>query len=141
MVDQAYHSSLPLNPTFDTTKVYHDLQRRHGTLPPDPAGTSWQGFFGHLYGYGGSYYSYLFDRVLAKRVWQKVFASGQDGGAVARGNGERFKDDVLKWGGARDPWKCLSNVLRDERLEGGGKSAMGSVGSWGIEGRKGGTGR
>ncbi|KAH8764476.1 mitochondrial intermediate peptidase [Hyaloscypha finlandica] len=141
MVDQAYHSSLPLDPSFNTTKVYHDLQRSHGTLPPDPAGTSWQGFFGHLYGYGGSYYSYLFDRVLAKRVWQKVFASGLDGGAVDRANGERFKDDVLKWGGARDPWKCLSSVLRDERLEGGGQSAMGLVGSWGIKGRKGVTGR
>jgi intermediate peptidase len=141
MVDQAYHSSLPLDPSFNTTKVYHDLQRSHGTLPPDPAGTSWQGFFGHLYGYGGSYYSYLFDRVLAKRVWQKVFASGLDGGAVDRANGERFKDDVLKWGGARDSWKCLSSVLRDERLEGGGQSAMGLVGSWGIKGRKGVTGR
>jgi mitochondrial intermediate peptidase len=141
MADQVYHSPLPLDPSFDTTKVYHDLQRTHGSLPPDPAGTSWQGFFGHLYGYGGSYYSYLFDRVLAKRVWQKVFASGQDGGAVDRGNGEKFKDHVLKWGGARDPWKCLSSVLKDERLEGGGESAMGLVGSWGIEGRKGGLGR
>jgi intermediate peptidase len=94
-----------------------------------------------LYGYGGSYYSYLFDRVLAKRVWQKAFASGQDGGALDRGNGEKFKEDVLKWGGARDPWKCLSNALRDERLEGGGKSAMGLVGSWGIEGGKDGTTR
>ena len=141
MADQVYHSPLPLDPSFDTTRVYHDLQRSHGSLPPDPAGTSWQGFFGHLYGYGGSYYSYLFDRVLAKRVWQKVFTSGQDGGAVDRGNGEKFKDHVLKWGGARDPWKCLSSVLKDERLEGGGESAMGLVGSWGIEGRKGGIGR
>jgi intermediate peptidase len=32
-------------------------------------------------------------------------------------------------------------VLRDDRLEGGGKSAMGLVGSWGIEGKKGGAGR
>jgi intermediate peptidase len=141
MVDQAYHSSLPLAPSFNTTKVYHDLQRTHGTLPPDPPSTSWQGFFGHLYGYGGSYYSYLFDRVLAKRVWQKVFASGQDGGAIDRLNGERFKDNVLKWGGARDPWRCLSDVLRDERLESGGKGAMGLVGSWGIEGRKRATAR
>jgi intermediate peptidase len=31
--------------------------------------------------------------------------------------------------------------LNDERLEGGGESAMGLVGSWGIEGRKGGSGR
>jgi intermediate peptidase len=140
MLDQAFHSSLPLEYNFNSTKVYHELQRNHGVLPPDPAGTSWQGFFGHLYGYGGTYYSYLFDRVLAKRIWQKVFLSGSEAGAIERQNGERFKDEVLKWGGARDPWTCMSNALQDERLKGGGKNAMGLVGSWGIEGRHGHSG-
>ncbi|KAH6690261.1 mitochondrial intermediate peptidase [Leptodontidium sp. MPI-SDFR-AT-0119] len=136
LLDQACHSSLPLNPSFNTTETYHSLQRQHGAMPPDPAGTSWQGFFGHLFGYGGSYYSYLFDRVLAERIWQKVFEGGRDGGGLARGNGERYKDEVLKWGGARDPWKCLAGVLRDERVESGGKEAMQVVGSWGIERRR-----
>lgn len=137
MLDQACHSSLPLDEKFNSTKLYHDLQRQHGVLPPDPAETSWQGFFGHLYGYGGTYYSYLFDRVLAKRIWQQVFLSGQDNGSVGRENGEKFKSEVLRWGGARDPWKCLAGVLGDERLKEGGQGAMGLVGSWGIEGRHG----
>ena len=136
MVDQAYHSSLPLERGFNSTNVYHDLQRRHGVLPVDPPGTSWQGFFGHLFGYGSTYYSYLFDRVLAKRVWQVVFNAGQDGGqgagSVQRENGERMKEQVLKWGGGRDPWRCLAEVLDDERVENGGEKAMGVVGSWGV---------
>lgn len=136
MLDQAYHSSLPLHQDFDTTQVYHDLQQKHGVLPPDPPGTSWQGFFGHLFGYGGTYYSYLFDRVLAKQVWQEVFKSGSQGGSITRENGELFKGEVLRFGGSRDPWTCLSNVLKDERLEHGGEKAMGLVGSWGIEGRR-----
>lgn len=137
MLDQACHSDLPLNKNFNSTKVFHEIQRTHGALPADPEGTSWQGFFGHLFGYGGTYYSYLFDRVLAKRIWQQVFLSGQDKGSVQRENGERFKNEVLKWGGARDPWRCLSGALQDERLRDGGQDAMGLVGSWGIEGRRG----
>jgi intermediate peptidase len=136
MVDQAYHSSLPLNPAFDSTQIYHALQRRHGVLPVDPPETCWQGFFGHLYGYGATYYSYLFDRVLARRVWQKVFNDGKERGSVDRENGERMKESVLRHGGARDPWRCLSDVLRDERVKDGGEQAMQLVGSWGIEGKR-----
>ncbi|KAL9111725.1 MAG: hypothetical protein Q9187_007881, partial [Circinaria calcarea] len=67
-LDQAYHSDLPLRggSTFDSTAVFHDISRRWGSVP-EPDGTSWQGFFGHLVGYGGSYYSYLFDRAIAGR--------------------------------------------------------------------------
>jgi intermediate peptidase len=138
MLDQSLHSSLPLSSSFSSTQVYHNIQHQHGVLPPDPAGTCWQGFFGHLYGYGATYYSYLFDRVLARRVWQKVFRDGKEEGSIDRTNGERMKEAVLKHGGARDPWTCLSDVLGDERLKPGGEQAMQLVGSWGIEGRRGG---
>ncbi|RKF61396.1 Mitochondrial intermediate peptidase [Erysiphe neolycopersici] len=130
-LDQAYHSELPLNPNFDSSKVYLNIQKKYGALPSDPEGTSWQGFFGHLFGYGGMYYSYLFDKVLAKQIWSKVFENGK--ASVSRVHGERFQREVLKWGGARNPWKCLSNVLEDERLENGGEKAMSIVGSWGSQ--------
>ncbi|KAH8814933.1 mitochondrial intermediate peptidase-like protein [Xylogone sp. PMI_703] len=133
MVDQAYHSELPFHRSFDTTNIYHSIQREYGVLPPDPAGTSWQGFFGHLFGYGSTYYSYLFDRVLAKRIWQIVFSSGQDGASLSRDNGERMKERVLKWGGGRNPWRCLAEVLEDERVENGDEKAMATVGSWGVK--------
>jgi intermediate peptidase len=132
MADQAYHSSLPLSPSFNTTQIYHDIQLKYGVLPADPLKTSWQGFFGHLFRYGGTYYSYLFDRALAKRVWQVVFHAGQDECSVDRECGERMKEGVLKWGGSKDPWQCLAEVLKDGRVERGDEEAMAIVGSWGV---------
>ncbi|KAI0842872.1 mitochondrial intermediate peptidase-like protein [Hypoxylon sp. FL0890] len=130
MLDQQYHSSLPNKDNFDSTEIYLDLQRSYGKLPPDPPGTRWQGFFGHLFGYGSTYYSYLFDQVLSKRVWQIVFSAGQNGASLDRANGERLKENLLKWGGSRDPWRCLSDALQDERLINGDEKAMRLVGSW-----------
>jgi intermediate peptidase len=133
MADQAYHSALPLSPSFNSTEIYHSIQQQHGVFPADPEGTCWQGFFGHLYGYGSSYYSYLFDRVLAKRIWGVVFENGQGRKGVDRESGERMKEHVLKWGGGRDPWRCLADVLEDGRVENGDETAMGIVGSWGLK--------
>ncbi|KAK3329669.1 hypothetical protein B0H66DRAFT_34227 [Apodospora peruviana] len=131
MLDQELHSSLALDPKFDSTEIYHGLQRKFSSLPLDPQGTRWQGFFGHLSGYGSTYYSYLFDRVLAQRVWNIVFGAGHKGGALDRENGEQLKENLLKWGGSRDPWKCLAGTLKDDRLVDGGEESMALVGSWG----------
>ncbi|KAJ4296030.1 Mitochondrial intermediate peptidase [Collariella sp. IMI 366227] len=131
MLDQSLHSSAAGKGDFNSTAIFHNLQRTFSTAPPDPPTTRWQGFFGHLSGYGSTYYSYLFDRVLAQRVWDVVFSSGQEKGALDRENGEQLKENLLKWGGGRDPWKCLSEVLKDERVAEGGEKAMALVGSWG----------
>ncbi|KAI1266814.1 peptidase family M3 [Xylariaceae sp. FL1019] len=133
MLDQEYHSSRVKRDDFDSTEAYLDLQQRFGRLPTDSKGTRWQGFFGHLFGYGSTYYSYLFDQVLSERVWRVVFSAGQNGAALDRENGERLKESLLKWGGSRDPWRCLSDALRDERLVDGDEKAMRLVGSWGIK--------
>ncbi|KAI1660222.1 mitochondrial intermediate peptidase-like protein [Daldinia decipiens] len=130
MLDQQYHSSLPNDNTFDSTEIYLGLQKKFGKLPSDPPGTRWQGFFGHLFGYGSTYYSYLFDQVLSKRAWQVVFSAGHNGAALDRANGERLKENLLKWGGSRDPWRCLSDTLQDERLVDGDEKAMRLVGTW-----------
>jgi intermediate peptidase len=131
MLDQALHSPRAAEPGFDPTAIFHDLQRAHSCAPPDPPGTSWPGFFGHLSGYGSAYYSYLFDRVLAQRVWDVVFKGGEHRGALKREHGERLKESLLKWGGGRDPWKCMAEVLGDDRLADGGEEALALVGSWG----------
>ncbi|KAI1157180.1 peptidase family M3 [Nemania diffusa] len=133
VLDQQYHSSALREDNFDSTEMYLDIQRKLGKLPADPPGTRWQGFFGHLFGYGSTYYSYLFDQVLSERVWRIVFSAGQNGAALDRENGERLKENLLKWGGSRDPWRCLSDTLQDERLIDGDEEAMRLVGSWGIK--------
>jgi intermediate peptidase len=132
MLDQQLHSAAG-DGNIDSTAIYLDLQRRFGKLPPDAPGTRWQGFFGHLFGYGSTYYSYLFDQVLSERVWRVVFSAGQNGAALGRENGERLKENLLKWGGSRDPWRCLSDTLQDERLVDGDEKAMRLVGTWGIK--------
>ncbi|CAK7235235.1 Mitochondrial intermediate peptidase [Sporothrix bragantina] len=136
MLDQAYHGTTPVG--NQSTDIFHTLQRAvmAGNGPVDPRGTCWQGFFGHLFGYGATYYSYLFDRVLAERVWRVVFAGGQNGGALQRENGEHLRDSLLRWGGGREPWRCVSDTLRDGRLAAGDETAMAIVGSWGTSHRK-----
>ncbi|KAF2459272.1 hypothetical protein BDY21DRAFT_299912 [Lineolata rhizophorae] len=129
-LDQAYHSRLPLEPGFDSTGTYHEIKNAYSSVP-EPAGTSWQGYFGHLYGYGATYYSYLFDRAIAGKMWKDVFQR-TEGGAVDRAAGEKFKQEVLRWGGARDGWKCVAGALGDERLAEGGPEAMKEVGKWGV---------
>jgi intermediate peptidase len=131
MLDQAYYSNLPLDKNFDSTATYHNVYNTHASIP-EPQGTAWQGFFGHLYSYGATYYSYLFDRAIAGKIWQSTFKEGRMGGSVERGHGELYKKEVLRWGGARDGWKCIAGVLDDERLAAGGEKAMKEVGRWGV---------
>lgn len=138
MLDQAYHSDLPLRMQqeggsgFDTTRILHDVYDRYGSVR-EPRETTAQGFFGHLVEYGGTYYSYLFDRAIAGKVWNEVFRGGKEGGAVSRAAGQRMRDEVLKWGGGRDGWQCVAGVLGDDRLKHGGPEAMAEVGRWGVK--------
>ena len=135
LLDQAYHSPLPrtMPGGFDSTKVFFDVYDNHGSLR-EPRDSRAQGLFGHLVEYGGTYYSYLFDRAIAGKLWKEVFREGKYGGGVDRERGERYKDEVLKWGGGRNGWACLAGVLHDEKLAYGGKEAMEEVGRWGIHG-------
>lgn len=132
MLDQVYHSAAPLAKDFDSTKLYHDVYNAYASVP-EPAGTAWQGFFGHLYGYGATYYSYLFDRALAAKIWNDVFQRNGPEGSLDRENGELYKNEVLRWGGGRDGWQCLAGVLGDPTLAEGGERAMQEVGRWGIK--------
>ncbi|KAJ5383947.1 Peptidase M3A/M3B [Penicillium concentricum] len=146
LVDQAYHS-IPAEVSsagIDSTDIYHRVFSEYSSLP-DPNNvqprTSWQGFFGHLYGYGATYYSYIFDRAIANKLWQDVFLSGQ--AATDRAAGERYKNEVLRWGGGRNGWQCVAGVLGSSnpsntngRLAEGGDEAMREVGRWGL-GREG----
>ncbi|KAH8704882.1 metallopeptidase Mip1 [Talaromyces proteolyticus] len=144
LVDQAYHS-LPTDGTpINSTDIYHQVFSAHCALP-DPQDssnrTSWQGFFGHLYGYGATYYSYIFDRAIANKIWHDVFQTGKL--SIDRAAGERYKNEVLRWGGGRNGWSCVAGVLGDNnpsnadgRLAEGGEEAMREVGRWGL-GREG----
>lgn len=147
LLDQAYHS-LPSSLSssgpgpIDTTAIFRDVTATHSSLPDPPdTHTAWQGYFSHLFTYGGTYYSYLFDRAIAHKVWTDVFDSGAGSGAISREAGSVFRDEVLRWGGGRDGWRCVAGALgkagstaaADGRLAEGGADAMREVGRWGLQ--------
>ncbi|KAJ1833701.1 Mitochondrial intermediate peptidase [Coemansia sp. RSA 2711] len=105
--------------------------------------TRWQARFTHLVGYGASYYSYLLDRVLAGRIWDRVFQGDHPSEQSARDPlnrdaGERLRSELLRWGGGRNPWTCLAAVLDNgstshreiEAISRGNRQAMLTVGTW-----------
>ncbi|KAH9836932.1 mitochondrial intermediate peptidase [Rhodofomes roseus] len=127
-LDQMYHSPAVLDSHFDSTTALAKLYETRGLIPYVP-GTSWQTQFGHLFGYGATYYSYLFDRAIASRVWRKLFA----GDPLNRETGEKFKREVLRHGGGKDPWTMVSTLLDAPQLRSGDAEAMAEVGRWKIE--------
>jgi len=130
-LDQLYHSPAAADQSFSSTRQLGDLTRQIGSLPSPPEeadSVSWQTQFGHLFGYGATYYSYLFDRAIASQVWARLFA----GDPLDRKAGESFKTGVLRFGGGKDPWEMLSAVLRDDEIAAGDSKAMQAVGRWGI---------
>jgi mitochondrial intermediate peptidase len=138
MLDQVYHSAGPVaaleHGKYDSTAVFHDIWDKHASVREPPT-TAWQGFFGHLYTYPATYYSYLFDRAIARQVWKSVFGAGKNGKAVSRESGQRFRDEVLQYGGGKNPWECLEGLLGNGRglLAAGDDAAMLEVGKWGVD--------
>ncbi|RDB28814.1 Mitochondrial intermediate peptidase [Hypsizygus marmoreus] len=135
-VDQIYHSPAVRDSNFDSTAELANLHNTRGLIPYVP-GTSFQTQFGHLSGYGATYYSYLFDRAIASRVWQNVFSRDP----LNRETGEKYKREVLRYGGGKDPWKMVSTLLGAPELESGDAEAMREVGRWRIEDEVGQPGR
>ncbi|KAK9365218.1 hypothetical protein V1509DRAFT_633716 [Lipomyces kononenkoae] len=126
LLDQALHSITPSSSSsgrIDSSAIYHAVEKQYSLFPP-VQDANWQGMFGHLVGYGAVYYAYLLDRAIASLVWDRVFQSGKEGGAVSREAGERFKNEVLAWGGGRDPWECFAGVLDRGEFSSGGERAM-----------------
>jgi intermediate peptidase len=126
-LDQHYHSEIALSPNFNSTQELKRIQNTEGVLPY-VEGTSWQTSFGHLFSYGASYYSYLFDRAIASRVWARVFRDSP----LSRESGERFKNEILQYGGAKNAWEMVSDLLEEPMLKEGGVEAMREVGRWGV---------
>lgn len=127
-LDQVYHSPIAHMSDFDSTKEFARLHNNRGVIPYVD-GTSFQTQFGHLFGYGATYYSYLFDRAIASRVWAHIFAVNP----LNREQGERFKKEVLAYGGGKDPWEMVATLLNKPQLASGDAEAMREVGQWRIE--------
>ncbi len=127
-LDQIYHSPAAISQQFNSTAALADLYDARGLIPY-VHGTSWQTQFGHLFGYGATYYSYLFDRAIASHVWRRLFSHNP----LNRLMGEKYKQEVLRYGGGKDPWKRVTSLLNSPELGEGEAAAMAEVGRWKVE--------
>lgn len=124
MLDQDLHGEQVINnfDQFDVTAAYQQLEKDMKILVDDKS--NWCGKFGHLFGYGATYYSYLFDRAIASKIWDSLFSKDP----YSRVSGDKFKEHVLRWGGSRSPWMCIADVLKKPELREGGTEAMRYIG-------------
>lgn len=120
MLDQKLHDKdiITRMDALDVVALYQELEKDLRVLVDDQS--TWCGRFGHLFGYGATYYSYLFDRAIAAKVWEALFQADP----YSRAGGEKFKECVLKWGGAKDPWLSVADLLGQPELSDGGTHAM-----------------
>lgn len=105
--------------TTPLSRAYYQVENDHGLFPAH-VDSRWYTQFGHLVGYGASYYCYLFDRAIADRVWEHVFKKNP----VSREAGERWRNEVLRWGGARNPWQLVASVLDAPEMMNGDETAV-----------------
>ena len=91
---------------LNSSAVLREVTRRHGPSPHIP-GTAWQGGFTHIVNYGASYYSYLYARVCAASLWERLFGADP----FSREAGELYRREVLAKGGTEEPAATVSRVL------------------------------
>ncbi len=107
LVDQTYHTAA--GGVVDTTKVGVDLLGEVEMYQP-PIGTYFQGSFGHLMGYQGAYYGYLWSLVYAQDMFQRF----EEKGIMSPEAGRYYRDKILARGGTMDEMDMLRDYLGRE---------------------------
>ena len=109
-LDHALHGSdmLQGDPRPSTTEMLHRVQKDCSLLPPHPD-VALHSRFTHLTGYGAGYYSYLYAKIVAEHIWSRCFKESP----LCRAAGDRYRQEVLRHGGAKDPNEILKDLLGD----------------------------
>lgn len=102
----------------DLVNTYHNLEREVDVLPDTI--TNWFGKFGHLFGYGATYYTYILDRIIAIKIYDMLFSKDP----YSSDSGEKLKNKLLRYGGSKSPWECLADVFDNKELVKGDEKAI-----------------
>lgn len=106
-MDQAFHT-VP-DGVVDTTKVANEVYEK-STLYKAVPGTFFQASFGHLVGYEGAYYGYLWSLVYA----QDMFTRFEEKGILSSEAGLYYRKKILARGGSMDEMDMLRDYLGRE---------------------------
>jgi thimet oligopeptidase len=107
--DMSLHDKYDPNGSKTTTELYKELQEDI-SLIDFVEGTHFQTAFGHLYGYGASYYGYLWSKVYA----QDMFSIFEANGILDTETGIRYRDIILASGSSRDELQLVRDFLGRE---------------------------
>lgn len=108
LLDQRIHALVDPT-TTTTTDVLHQVQRDHSAIPWVPNMVT-HARFTHFVGYGCGYYSYLYAKVVSAHLWTKCFERDP----LDRSAGELYRQELLSYGGAKDPNEILENILGEK---------------------------
>jgi thimet oligopeptidase len=90
----------------DITATMREVQAAYDVFGYVP-GTHFFASFGHLYGYGSSYYTYMWSLVIAKDLFSAFDPADMLAPVVAH----RYRDRVLARGGSRDAADLVADFL------------------------------
>ena len=79
-------------------------------MPRAIEGTHFQAAFGHLNGYGASYYGYLWSLVYA----QDMYSVFEENGPMDRESGERYANIILANGSSKEEIDLVREFLKRE---------------------------
>ncbi|MBA3725078.1 MAG: Zn-dependent oligopeptidase [Armatimonadetes bacterium] len=104
LMDQAYHTAP--GGDVDSTQVGNDVYGKVLLYKPVPM-TYFQASFGHLVGYEGAYYGYLWSLVYAQDMFQRF----EELGLLSPKAGQYYREKILGRGGAMDEMDMLEDYL------------------------------
>lgn len=107
--DMTLHDKYDPNGDETTTDVLKKVQADI-SLVPYVEGTHFQTAFGHLTGYGASYYGYLWSKVYA----QDMFSIFDENGILDTKTGIRYRDIILASGSSKDELQLVVEFLGRE---------------------------
>ncbi|MFY0652945.1 MAG: Zn-dependent oligopeptidase [Cyclobacteriaceae bacterium] len=107
--DMTLHDKYKPGSGESTTDVLRRIQ--NDVLPTKYAeGTNFQAAFGHLNGYGASYYGYMWSKVYA----QDMFSIFEENGILDKETGIRYRDIILGMGSSKDELDLVRQFLGRE---------------------------